>query len=395
MKRIPDVIAVTILAGLLIVFFVFHVKENRTLARAAGCQMNLKRIILAIHEYHSAYQQLPAGSGGTWSADARSGNQGRLSGIAALLPWIDQLPAWETLSSRHPAGFPAMGPAPSVSPNEYELWGVQIDTLLCPSDPVKRKDYGLRSYMFCYGDGVHRVGYHYLKEYYDYVIAGREDYDKAQHKIDEQDYRTSCRGAFMPSIHRRMRDMRDGMSNTIFLGESVVDVDYVTTVGSVAREVDQLVDRPSALLDIVDPATNYFRSGVTVWTPGRGSRWAEGNFVVNAFTTVLPPGSPSGTLTGDPSSGIMSASSHHAGGVYVAMGDGALRFVSESIDCGNTSSPSVCVANKDQFMKNRTTKSRYIHSPYGVWGAMGTMYGMEVIPSEREADYKTIGRWGQ
>jgi hypothetical protein len=394
MKRIPDAIAISLLVSVAAVLVICHLRESRNLASAAGCQRNLKRIVFAMHEYHSAFQQLPPGSGGTWSSSSRTGNQGRLSGIAALLPFIDQQAAWETLSNPH-GDFPSMGPSPSISPAEYDLWGIQFDTLLCPSDPVERKDYGLRSYMFCYGDGVHRVGYTYLKDYNDHVRAGRKNYDKSQYQIDEQDYRTSCRGAFMPTIRRRMRDLRDGMSNTIFLGESVVDVGHVTTVGSAAREVDELVDRPAALLDIVDPVTNFFRSDVTVWTPGRGSRWAEGNYVVNAFTTVLPPGSPSGTLTADPTSGIMSASSHHSGGVYIAMGDGALRFVSESIDCGDTSSPSVCVANKQELTKNRINKSRYIHSPYGVWGAMGTMYGMEVIPSEREADYKTIGRWGQ
>ena len=42
--------------------------------------------------------------------------------------------------------------------------------------------------------------------------------------------------------------------------------------------------------------------------------------------------------------------------------DGSVRFVSDSVDTGNTSLPPVVIGA----------------SPYGVWGAMGTAAGGEV-----------------
>jgi prepilin-type processing-associated H-X9-DG protein len=58
-------------------------------------------------------------------------------------------------------------------------------------------------------------------------------------------------------------------------------------------------------------------------------------------------------------SGIYTAGSEHTGGVQVAMGDGSVRFIAESIDTGNlaTVAPAATAGGL---------------SPYGVWGALGT-----------------------
>ena len=49
----------------------------------------------------------------------------------------------------------------------------------------------------------------------------------------------------------------------------------------------------------------------------------------------------------------------HTGGVSVLMGDGSARFISENIDVGNQSVGDI----------------RTGPSPYGVWGALGSMVG--------------------
>jgi len=45
------------------------------------------------------------------------------------------------------------------------------------------------------------------------------------------------------------------------------------------------------------------------------------------------------------------------------MGDGAVRFISENIDSGNLS----------------TAQATTGKSPYGVWGALGSMSGSETV----------------
>ena len=60
-----------------------------------------------------------------------------------------------------------------------------------------------------------------------------------------------------------------------------------------------------------------------------------------------------------------SASSYHSGGVNCGMGDGSVRFISDTIDVGDMSKG--CVTSGE--------------SPYGVWGAMGSRSGGETASS--------------
>ncbi|MFM8890115.1 MAG: DUF1559 domain-containing protein, partial [Planctomycetia bacterium] len=59
--------------------------------------------------------------------------------------------------------------------------------------------------------------------------------------------------------------------------------------------------------------------------------------------------------------GVFSASSYYPGGVNAAMADASTRFIVNNIDCGTITAAKVTGANAQ--------------SPYGVWGAMGTMRG--------------------
>ena len=68
------------------------------------------------------------------------------------------------------------------------------------------------------------------------------------------------------------------------------------------------------------------------------------------------------------SDGFLPASSSHPGGVNIARLDGSVAFISDDIDCGEQSSP----APTEIEMKSG------VESPYGVWGALGTIDGGEV-----------------
>jgi prepilin-type processing-associated H-X9-DG protein len=57
--------------------------------------------------------------------------------------------------------------------------------------------------------------------------------------------------------------------------------------------------------------------------------------------------------------GIFTPNSFHTGGVQVLMADGAVRFISNSINCGNYGAGSP--------------------PSFGIWGALGTINGGETI----------------
>ena len=87
--------------------------------------------------------------------------------------------------------------------------------------------------------------------------------------------------------------------------------------------------------------------------------------MITAMTTVLPPNSPTCTIDwGIPwASGIFSAGSRHNGGAHVLMADGAVVFVTDSIEAGDKEANSTA-----QEFGNIGQKS-----PYGLWGALGTV----------------------
>ena len=110
-----------------------------------------------------------------------------------------------------------------------------------------------------------------------------------------------------------------------------------------------------------EPAPEAFVSAIDA---ADRQRWCDGRPVFTAFTTVLPPNSPSCIPTLDWWEwGIFTPSSNHDGGVNGLMGDGSVRMFTDQINTGDLSLPEVVAGP----------------SPYGVWGAMGSRAGGELL----------------
>jgi hypothetical protein len=134
--------------------------------------------------------------------------------------------------------------------------------------------------------------------------------------------------------------------------------------GAIAKQPAQSVYRanPSVCLTQVDGNGRY-----TV-TVGRysGTRWPDGQSTFTGHTTIVGPNKPSCTdpSGSDQNDGVMDPTSQHEGGVHCLMGDGAVRFISENIDTGNTAA-AVPIGS--------------VPSPYGTWGALGSVSGGDVV----------------
>jgi prepilin-type processing-associated H-X9-DG protein len=179
----------------------------------------------------------------------------------------------------------------------------------------------------------------------------------------------------------RIQNVIDGTSNTIAMSELVIiNRVWCSIKGDVVQNVPNLMNSPIACLAFKagsgrlttnrnGTANNCVQNG----SHRRGAFWSSGHFVHTGFNTVLPPNAPvcnnSSGFEGSPSFGVYPPQSRHPGGVNIALADGAVRFASETIDTGNLAAPEAW----------SWSIQRQNQSPYGVWGALGSIEGGDTV----------------
>ena len=344
-----ELLVVIAIIGVLVGLLLPGMRVSREAARRMSCSNNFKQIGIALHNYHSAYEQLPIAMGGTGvSAIPSQGNSDRLSGIVALLPFIEQQSLWEEISTETKiAGvtYPPMGPAPWVT--EYTPWQTEIPTLRCPSSPADGDDFGLTSIAFCIGDSARKI-----------------------HQP------SVARGAFACRSSTRFRQILDGLANTIAMSEIGNNVGRDIKGQYAVDQFTIILDDPNRCQDTREDIRPGFYSGsVSISKLGRGGRWADGAAGFGLVNTILPPNNPSCAVGGSVAvDGIYSAGGFHQGGAHVLMADGTVKFITDSIDAGNKSHPTFT----PEALANDPPQS-----PYGLWGAIGTAAGREDLDEEQ------------
>ena len=76
----------------------------------------------------------------------------------------------------------------------------------------------------------------------------------------------------------------------------------------------------------------------------------------------------------------MSAGSRHQGGAHVLMGDGAVVFITDSVEAGDQTAPPIERGSGDPGWMPGAEPGR--PSPYGLWGALGTRAVGETIEEQ-------------
>lgn len=96
-----ELLVVIAIIGILVGLLLPAVQAAREAARRMSCSNNFKQIGLALHNYHSAYKNLPMNSGGTYE-NPRGGdfhNRFNLSWLVGILPFIEQQGLWDQISN--------------------------------------------------------------------------------------------------------------------------------------------------------------------------------------------------------------------------------------------------------------------------------------------------------
>ncbi|MEO1529024.1 MAG: DUF1559 domain-containing protein [Planctomycetota bacterium] len=403
-----ELLVVIAIIGILVGLLLPAVQAAREAARRMSCSNNFKQIGLAIHNYHSAYKRIPiqlTGTGRAYVGDITyNSSRLRLSYLVPLLPFFEQQAVWESISAPSTelapgiatmpgqvtnGVWPSMGPAPWRQ--QYAPWATSIPTLRCPSDPGIGVQLGRTNYAASYGDT------------YNYVWTGGKNergYVQNNNSTDSsQDFnetwmatraQAAQRGFFRGRTEMRFRDCLDGLSNTIACGEIATSLGQRDIQGDYVRQITA-IDFGTTAIGVpfncaqgvhIDPdRPNFYDVSANVNTGvnnGRGARWADGQIAYSGVQTILPPNSPSCVRNNsDGNHGFFSVSSRHQGGAHILMGDGAVIFITDSIEAGDQNEPTVCRDGPAGFVNIGG-----VESPYGLWGALGTRANRETIEEQ-------------
>ncbi len=402
-----ELLVVIAIIGVLVGLLLPAVQAAREAARRMSCSNNFKQIGLAVHNYHSAYKQLPMQGGGTTGSSAtglaqtaadipRATNAMENSYLVGLLPFIEQQALWEQISNPYDSDgnsattgdvFQAMGPTPrrrlqDHSGQPYDPWVTEVVGFRCPSDPgLGLPAFGRTNYAACFGDSAL------------YSHGGVSGTTGVASQTNAERQRHSDRGFFGYRRKSKFRDILDGLSNTIMAGEIVTDLGdndnrtrpAVQDSGLMSHGWTGAQGTNNACSGQIDPTRpQFWGTGFTPITFNasigpdvevrRGYKWAFGRLLFTGFNTTVPPNKPycGGSL--GISDAVASASSRHQGGVHILMGDGAVKFVTDSIEAGDQNS--FHVGWRGPALKNGAP------SPFGLWGSLGTRAMKETISEE-------------
>ena len=391
-----ELLVVIAIIGILVGLLLPAVQAAREAARRMSCSNNFKQIGIGLHNYHAAFKQLPKHGSGTGLNGAPSigrtdeppgNNQNDLSILVGLMPFVEQQGVWNQIVNPFRvestgAIYAEMGPRPTISlsrqsANPYDPWLTEIPMLRCPSDPgVGLPGQGRTNYGACLGDAIHRQQNGLLNN------AGLSNTGRARNT------RASMRGVFVPRQDSKFRDILDGLSNTIAAGEFATGLgdNSIKTTGLHARNAglgnDNVMLDPTVCQPFIDPERPKFWSPSALSTLSggsqnrRGYKWALGRPMYTGMCTILPPNREVCMNSGSTGRGVVPPSSNHQGGAHILMADGAVIFITDSIEAGNSRSPTVRRIGPPNYVAPGSA------SPYGLWGALGTRASSETIQEQ-------------
>ena len=357
-----ELLVVIAIIGILIGLLLPAVQAAREAARRMECTNKMKQLGIALHNYHDANNAIPNRCGSTPPSGKPEYTWGICSFHVALYPFMEQQARWDAVNATA-ATTHCWGDDVRWSRNTL---GQLYPGIGCPSDP-QFSEYGHgydtttklspTNYAACYGDrcwissawGTTERGFFYggsnkdpnpSAKWYDFSAV----IDGTSNTIAFAEF---GRGKF------------EGSENRIKAG--------ITSVGSQNLNTCIL-----ATANTAEPG--FYVDTYPVSQFSRGGCHGHGAIAMTGVQTVFPPNGPSCIGNNQHThwlecnaSIVATAGSYHSGGCNVCMGDGSVRFISETIDTNNASYSTYAGQASDLTGESK----------FGVWGALGSINGGE------------------
>ncbi|MBL8815387.1 MAG: DUF1559 domain-containing protein [Planctomyces sp.] len=283
-----ELLVVIAIIAILIALLLPAVQQAREAARRTQCKNNLKQLGIALHNYHDTFGVFPYGF-----------DEREALWTVMILPQIEQGNLYATIIWQEggAGNWDADG-----SPNEVAC-GTVLEAFRCPSMPLSPRD----------NNGIpNRVPVSY-RGVAGALIASDDlstrptGYNTAAFRALEE---ANLDGMFYGCSRINMRDITDGTSNTIMVGES--------RTSEYTKDGQQM---------------DYWQFG----SPQTGG-WVLGGIGGTEYSEGLGSAVVKINANLDPNyHGVlmeMAFGSYHVGGAQFTLADGSARFISENVDLG-------------------------------------------------------------
>ncbi|MCC9600367.1 DUF1559 domain-containing protein [Stieleria sp. JC731] len=304
-----ELLVVIAIIGILVGLLLPAVQAAREAARRMSCSNNMKQLLLASHNYESAFKTLPAAwsitpDGKGWSMQAR------------ILPFVEAVAIADGIQFDQGYGQSTL----FIDGESVPVSSIRVPTLQCPSDPLDDPRMGSN------GPAYYKLNY-----------AVNEG---TWFVFDPMDRSKIGDGMFVPNRYLKFRDCLDGLSNTIAMAEVKGWTPYFRDAA-----ISGDLSEPQTIEDICSLGGSFkTETGHTEWVDGRVHQ--------AGFTTVFTPNKKvlctvsgveydvdwtnmrEGKDFSDPARtyGAVTSRSYHVGGVEIGMTDGSVNFISDSVD---------------------------------------------------------------
>lgn len=315
-----ELLVVIAIIAVLIALLLPAVQQAREAARRAQCKNNLRQLGLALHNYESTFSTLPGLTGSSsFSVQAR------------LLPYLEQSNLQGLIDFQQPL-MTGVSFNPSLNPLFVVPARTIVPVFLCPSDatsPIFNSVIGVPPTATTF------AGLNYM------ISTGSAT-------GTNYDDRVTTDGMAWENSACRFRDVTDGMSNTVFMAETLMG-DKIDSTGGLPPFPYRRIGSWSGV-GFVNPPPGFTFGGGTINNPdlqtiiptitswqggqtrtGRGLSWIRGVPFSTCINGYLTPNSRIPDM-GVHGRGFYAARSLHTGGAHMLLGDGAVRFVSENLD---------------------------------------------------------------
>ena len=278
-----ELLVVIAIIAVLVSLILPAVQQAREAARRSSCKNNLKELALALHNYETTHSVFPPGyihKYGPRGTSLQAANHAGLAWGAVLLPQLEHGNLYAKFNTNVPVWDLA-----NLAPRETHL-----PVFLCPSDPWSANDFVVR-------DDTSTPVERYASASY------AANWGPSTATVNLDDTPLQSRGVYYRNSKTRVRDITDGLSNTLAIGERTNGpLPGVTSGGHANFETAW----SAAVREVTDYPDDH------------------GHMVL--FETQFRPNQPGGDDKG--------LSAPHVGMCQFALTDGSVRAISENIDAG-------------------------------------------------------------